>query len=188
MDKSNAIFIVLVILIGVAVFFIVKNDKAPEDVGKVQISQSKKSNETNSNVVLAPEISGVTPEGKTLNVRDFKGKVVVVDFWASWCAPCRQFIPTLVDLYSRYKDKGLEIVGVYVDNRDPNLVNMRSIKKQFSTSWHQIVGQGAFESARRYNVMGIPHIALIAKDGSIVMQNVRDRYDIEKYIIQELNK
>ncbi len=188
MEKSNIIFFILIILIGISVFFIVKSDKSSEDADRIQISQTLNSSTSKSEVILAPEISGVTPDGKTLNVRDLKGKVVVVDFWASSCPPCRQFIPTLVGLYGKYKDKGLEIVGVYVDDRDQNLANMMSLKKQHGSSWLQIVGQGAFESARRYNVTGIPHIALIGKDGSLVIQNVRDRNNIEKHVVQELQK
>lgn len=188
MDKNNLIFFALIILIVIAVFFLVSNDSSTKDANRVQNPPEQKSNNPQSNVILAPEISGVTPDGKPLNIKDFKGKVVVVDFWASSCPPCRQYIPTLVDIYGKYKDKGLEIVGVYVDNRDRNLANMKYIKKQTGSTWSQIVGKGAFDAAQRYNVTGIPHIALIGKDGSLVMKSVRDRYNIEQLIVKELSK
>jgi thiol-disulfide isomerase/thioredoxin len=183
---------------GVAVFFVVKGEQSQKNSMEPPETKNVSQNHNpiertepttiDKNVDLAPKISGQTLDGKALNVADLRGKVVVVDFWASWCAPCRQYIPHLAKLYSKYKDKGLEIVGVYVDDRDPNFSNMASIKRQLNANWTQIVGQGAFESAQRYGVRGIPHIALIAKDGSLVYQNVPNRFNIEQYIKKELAK
>jgi len=193
MDKSYYVVLVLIILMAVAIYFVVADESTTMKAKGVKNDSTTQSNDSKStvypeNVNLAPRISGQTPDGGTLNVADLRGKVVVVDFWASWCAPCRQFIPTLSDLYSKYKDKGLEIVGVYIDQNDSSFRNLNAIKNQLQDSWPQIVGEGAFESAQRYNVQGIPHIALIAKDGSLVFQNVPNRYDIERYVQQELAK
>lgn len=65
---------------------------------------------------IAPDFSGLTPEGKTLSLNDVKSKVTIIDFWASWCKPCRRENPNVVKLYEKYHDKGLEIIGVSLDN------------------------------------------------------------------------
>jgi thiol-disulfide isomerase/thioredoxin len=65
---------------------------------------------------LAPNFTLQSTEGKTLKLSDFKGKVVIVDFWATWCPPCRKGIPDLIDLKKKYGSKGFEIIGVSVDS------------------------------------------------------------------------
>ncbi len=64
---------------------------------------------------LAPDFSLPTSDGKTLKLSDLKGKVVIIDFWATWCPPCRKGIPDLIDLKKKYGSKGFEIVGVSLD-------------------------------------------------------------------------
>ena len=64
---------------------------------------------------LAPDFTLPTSDGKTLKLSDLKGKVVIVDFWATWCPPCRKGIPDLIDLKKKYGSKGFEIVGVSLD-------------------------------------------------------------------------
>jgi thiol-disulfide isomerase/thioredoxin len=68
---------------------------------------------------VAPDFTQKTPEGTDLSLSDLRGKVVLIDFWASWCGPCRRENPYVVQLYNQYKDKGFEILGVSLDrNRE----------------------------------------------------------------------
>ena len=66
---------------------------------------------------MAPEISLPDTKGNTINLSSLKGKVVMIDFWASWCGPCRRANPSVVRLYEKYKDKGLEVYGVSIDSK-----------------------------------------------------------------------
>src|SRR5690606_19156044 len=68
----------------------------------------------------APEITGKTPQGEEISLSEVKGKLTLIDFWASWCGPCRQENPNVVKLYEKYHAKGFNILGVSLDNDPAN--------------------------------------------------------------------
>ncbi len=122
----------------------------------------------------APEISMHNPEGKIVSLSSLKGKVVLVDFWASWCKPCRIENPNVVKIYKRFKAKGFEIFSVSLD---------RSKKKwleaieQDSLKWLHVSDLKFWSSAavEAYQVRGIPMTVLIDKQGKIIAKNLRGR-------------
>jgi len=120
----------------------------------------------------APEIALPNPNGKIIKLSDFKGKYVMIDFWASWCGPCRMENPHVVELYKKYKDKGFTILGVSLDEDKEKWKN--AIMKD-GLVWEQISDLKGWASSVNpvYEVQAIPLTYLIDKDGTIIAKNLR---------------
>ena len=111
-------------------------------------------------------------DGKTQKLSDFvgKGQYVLVDFWASWCGPCRAEIPNLIDVYNKYKDKNLNVLGVTVSDR---VEDSKGAIEELGINYPQIMGEQSTTAADLYGVMGIPHIILFGPDGTILKRGLR---------------
>ncbi len=116
--------------------------------------------------MLADEIALPSVQGDTLRLSSLKGKVVLLDFWASWCAPCRASNKILVKLYEKYKGKGFEIFSVSIDDNAGKWEN--AIRKDKIT-WLQVNEPGGFKAATavQWGIYGIPTIYLIDKEGRL---------------------
>ncbi|MGB1308867.1 MAG: thioredoxin-like domain-containing protein [Oceanihabitans sp.] len=112
----------------------------------------------------AYSLYGKNPNGEHINLNTLKGKVVLVDFWASWCAPCRATNPTLVRLYNQYKNKGLVILSVSEDKGEPEWI---SAIQADNLSWNTHILDKNKSMAFRYGVASIPYKLLIDKQGNI---------------------
>ena len=133
---------------------------------------------------FAPEISLPTPNGKEIALSSLKGKLVLIDFWASWCGPCRKEMPNVVKIYSKFKNKGFEIYGVSLDQDKEKW--MEAITKD-GINWPQVSDLKYWDNvaAKIYNVQGIPYTVLIDKDGKIIAKNLRGQ-ELEKKIAEVL--
>ena len=114
-----------------------------------------------------------TPEGKTVKLSDYvgKGKTVLVDFWASWCGPCRREMPNLVETYAKYKGKNFEIVGVSLDQDG---AAWKEAIKKLDMTWPQMSDLKFWQSegAQLYAVNSIPHTVLIDGSGKIIARGL----------------
>lgn len=121
---------------------------------------------------LAPDFAELTPEGKTLKLSDMRGKVVLIDFWASWCGPCRRENPNVVKVYQQYKDKGFDILSVSLDQDRTRWLD--AIKADNMT-WQHVSDLKGWQAAagKLYGVSGIPFTVLVDKQGRIIGKNLR---------------
>lgn len=122
--------------------------------------------------VEAPDFTMNDPEGKPIQLSSLRGKVVMIDFWASWCGPCRQENPNVVKLYQQYHDKGFEILGVSLDRTKDEWV--KAIQDDQLT-WLHVSDLQFWQSsaARLYGVNAIPQTYLLDKDGKIIARSLR---------------
>lgn len=121
---------------------------------------------------VAPEIALNDPSGKEIKLSSLRGKVVLLDFWASWCGPCRQENPNNVKLYKQYKDKGFEIYGVSLDKE---MDAWKEAIVQDQLTWVHVSDLKFWQSAAAasYKVESIPATFLLDKDGKILAKNLR---------------
>lgn len=131
-----------------------------------------KRNSTFTAGMEAPDLAGETPEGTQYALSQMRGKYVLVDFWASWCGPCRREMPNVKAVYEKYKDKGFDVLGVSLDRE------AGAWKKAIETDglpWHHISDLKGWNSehAKLYSVTSIPQTLLVDKDGKIIVRNLR---------------
>ena len=124
----------------------------------------------------------------TVNLEDFRGKVVYLDFWASWCIPCKKSFPWMNKIKEKYKEKGFEIIAVNLDkNKASADAFLKGMEVQFILAFDQ---NG--DSAAEYQLSGMPSSYLIGRDGKVYASHIgfrdKDKDDLEQVIVNLLNK
>lgn len=142
-------------------------------LGKKYVAIINTGKMTNTGVV-APDFSQTDTTGKVVKLSDFRGKYVLVDFWASWCKPCRAENPNLVKAYNQFKDKNFTILGVSLDEEKTRKAWTGAVQKD-GLPWTQVSELKGFEgtAAKLYGVTAIPSNFLIDPNGKIIARNLR---------------
>jgi thiol-disulfide isomerase/thioredoxin len=110
-------------------------------------------------------------KGQSISLASLEGKVVLIDFWASWCVPCRKTVPFLKKIYSKYKAKGFEIYGVSLDADEDS---WKQAVKEDKLPWLQVLDTSG-ETAGKWNVNYIPNTYLLDKTGEIIAVNPSEK-------------
>ncbi len=126
-------------------------------------------------------IAGKMPDGKAFSTADMKGKVILVDFWATWCGPCKAELPRVKKIYQQFHDKGLEVLGVSNDQTADALTSF--IKEDGAMPWPQLfdadaAGKGQWNSnTTRFGIEGIPTMFLIDRNGVLRSTTARENFE-----------
>lgn len=149
---------------------------------KSKIANYKEISEGN----LAPDFSGPTPDGKTLSLKEALGKVTIIDFWASWCGPCRKENPNVVALYNEFHAKGLNIIGVSLDK---DAAKWKEAIAKDGLTWNHVSNLQFWTDpiAVLYNIKSIPATYILDDKGVIIATNLRGE-ELRAKIASILNK
>jgi peroxiredoxin len=137
------------------------------------------------NLVGQPmHVEGQSLDGQTLDWAKYRGKVVLIDFWATWCGPCLAEIPNIIKNYEAYHDRGFEVIGVSIDN---NRQQLKSFLEERKLPWTILYDEdlGTKSLATHYGVFAIPAMILVGPDGKVVSTQVRGP-QLEESLIQLL--
>lgn len=136
------------------------------------------------------EIVGPSLKGESFNIASLKGKVVLVDFWATWCGPCVMEMPNVKAVYEKYKDKGFDVVAISLDQSRENL---EKFVKDRQVPWTQIIFSGEKDMgwntplARKYKINSIPATFLLGRDGKVIARDLRGPA-LEKAVAEQIEK
>jgi len=150
------------------------NELAPSVKNSIKGEEIKKMVDTYARVAVgkqAPDITEYTPDSSQMSLSSLKGKYVLIDFWASWCGPCRRENPNVVAAYNQFKDKGFTILGVSYDTKKDRW--LKAIADDH-LDWNQISDLQGWQNASsdEYGIKAIPSNVLVNKDGVIVAKNI----------------
>lgn len=134
----------------------------------------------------APDFILKDIEGKNVQLSQYKGKVVILEFWATWCPPCKATIPGLISLQKKYADKGLVVLGVSVDEGDDLRTKLSTFSKEHKINYPVLLGSE--NVSRTYGVMSIPATFLIGKDQIIIGAYKGYVDDLENIISEKIDK
>jgi thiol-disulfide isomerase/thioredoxin len=152
----------------------IKQGEEAKKVEEAMAAAAKKVEEALAVGAAFPDFDVQDLDGKPLSIASYKGKVVMLDFWATWCGPCVGEVPNVAEVYSKYHDKGFEIIGISLDQAGAK-DKLTAFTKEHNMPWRQYF-DGKFwsnELAVKYGVQSIPATYLLDGSGRIIAKNVR---------------
>lgn len=127
---------------------------------------------------IAPDFTSKDVNGNTVKLSDYKGRVILIEFWATWCAPCRELTPVLNKIYGKYKDKGFVVLAL---TPEENTNTVKSYIKENNVTYPVLITD--MKTTRRYGVISIPASFLISRDGRVAEKHL----GVNRDIMQELS-
>lgn len=185
-DNPNSVFSVLLLSemvsrkkISAAEATSILNNLSPKLAALSRVTELKKSVEAMKKADIngqAPDFSAPTPDGSMLSLYDVLGKYTIIDFWASWCKPCRGENPNVVKVYNQYHEKGLNIISVSLDKNEQKDRWVKAIEDDHLT-WNHVSNLKGWADpiAKTYNVRSIPATFLLDEKGIIIAKNLRGK-------------
>ncbi len=177
--------ILIVILIALLVIPVFAGCGSPPASNNENANQNSSNNTGDSQRQVAPDFSWQTPDGKVIHLSDLRGKVVLLDFWATWCGPCRMTIPHVESLYKKFEDKGVVVIGINLDGPGKRSTVSNFIKEQGIT-YTVIEDNGSV--SQEYGVSSIPRFFFIDKHGRIAKTVIGYDPNMEQTFSKEISK
>ena len=158
-----------------------------EELGNVKLAEGyQKKVAPMSELVgkVVPDFSATDLDGRPISLQQYRGKVVLLDFWAVWCGPCLGEMPNVKRVYDTYRDQGFDIIGISLDTDEARL---RNYLKENGIQWRQIFSGQKWESplAQQYGIRAIPAPCLIARDGTLISREARG-LKLEQLVVEAL--
>jgi peroxiredoxin/YHS domain-containing protein len=129
-------------------------------------------------------------DGESVSLKDFKGRMVLVDFWATWCKPCLETMPNVQKLYSTYSDKSFEVLGVSIDEGEDRVEKIKKMVDKMNISYPIFLDAKQMPAWHQFKVKAIPAMFLIDGEGQIIAQWVgKINYEeVKKEVVNQVNK
>lgn len=150
--------IILFVAIFVSCFFLGACERKSAGPEKKELIAEKKG--------IAPDFTLKDTGGADVKLSDYRGKVVLLEFWASWCPPCKATIPELISLQNKYRDKGFEVIGVSLDYEESLPAKILKFSREQGINYKVLIGNDSVQ--KEYHVNSIPEAFLIDRNGKIV--------------------
>ncbi len=180
--KKKILIVILIALLVVPVFV---GCGSPSSNSNGNNNGNGSTNGGNPERQVAPDFSWQTQDGKVMHLSDLKGKVVLLDFWATDCPYCKMTIPYVESIHEKYKNKGAVVIGIDLDGPSKRNVVAQFIKTHGIT--YLIIGDNG-TVANEYGVSGIPRFFIIDKYGRLAFTLAGYRKNMEEIFSQEINK
>lgn len=134
----------------------------------------------------APDFTLSDINGSDVRMSDLRGKVVLIEFWATWCPPCRESIPAMNEIYKRYNEKGLVILGISVDKGQNVAEDLRAFVREYSILYPVLIDSKNINNL--YGVYSIPTTFLIDKDRKVILKNIGFSPELEDKLSKEIER
>jgi thiol-disulfide isomerase/thioredoxin len=182
--RNAAAIVIVTLVVAIMIFAGVKSSRGPKTSAMIGNAQTLTPDDVKGKV--APDFALQDLQGKQIKLSDFRGKAVLLNFWATWCGPCKVEMPWFVELQKQYGPQGLEIVGVALDDSGKDTI--QKYAKDMGVNY--TILQGRDEVGDAYGAIGLPTTYFIDRDGKIIdsASGLVSRSEIEGNIKKALSE